>query len=178
MSKHVLIAYGTRYGSTAEISERMGEIFTEKGMKTEVRDLKKDGTPTDLDEYDLVVVGSGILAGRWTKEPLKFLEQNKEKLAEKSVALFVVSAYAADSEKHDRVYEDYLVSVAEDLKPISPVSMGFFGGVIDFSKYNFAVRILMKRMVSSNAGDREVSEYMDLRDWEEIESWAKSLVTE
>jgi menaquinone-dependent protoporphyrinogen oxidase len=175
MTKHVLIAYGTRYGSTAEISERIGDIFTEKGLKAEVRDLKQDGTPTNLDGYDLVVVGSGILAGRWTKEPLQFLERNKETLAEKKVALFVVSAYAADPDKHDRVYEDYLVSVAEDLKPISPVSMGFFGGVIDFSKYNFAVRALMKRMVSSNAGDRKVSEYMDLRDWEKIENWANSL---
>jgi hypothetical protein len=33
-------------------------------------------------------------------------------------------------------------------------------------------------MIKSNAEDREVSEYMDLRDCEEIESWAKSLVTE
>jgi len=170
-----LVAYGTRYGSTAEIAERMGEIFAAMGLTIEIRDIKREGPPKDLDGYELVVVGSGILAGRWTKEPLQFLEKNKETLADKKVALFVVSAYAADPEKHDRVYEDYLVSVVEDLKPISPVSLGFFGGVIDFSKYNFAVRILMKRMVSSNAGDREVSEYMDLRDWEKIESWTNSL---
>ena len=170
-----MVAYGTRYGSTAEIAERMGEIFAAMGLTIEIRDIKREGPPKDLDGYELVVVGSGILAGRWTKEPLQFLEKNKETLADKKVALFVVSAYAADPEKHDRVYEDYLVSVVEDLKPISPVSLGFFGGVIDFSKYNFAVRILMKRMVSSNAGDREVSEYMDLRDWEKIESWTNSL---
>ena len=178
MTQQVLVGYGTRYGSTAEVAERIGKVLRENGLTVRIVDIKEEDPPSDLSDFDLVIVGSGILAGRWTKEPIEFLKKNKEILAEKDVALFVVCAYAANPETRHDAFENYLVAVGKDLDPITPISLGFFGGVIDFSKYNFAIRALMKRMVKSNAEDREVSEYMDLRDWEEIESWAKSLVTE
>ncbi len=178
MTKQALIAYGTRYGSTAEVAERIGEALSEKGLTVTVLNTKEESAPTNLIDFDLVIVGSGILAGRWTKEPIEFLKENKSVLADKDVALFVVCAYAANPKTRDDAFQNYLVDVGRDLDSITPISLGFFGGVIDFSKYNFAVRALMKRMVKSTTGDEEVSEFMDLRDWEKIESWAKSLVTE
>jgi len=36
----VLIAFGSRYGSTEEISSRLAEFLKEEGVKVEVLDLK------------------------------------------------------------------------------------------------------------------------------------------
>ena len=38
----VLIAFGSRYGSTKEISSRLAEFLKEEGVKAEVLDLKRE----------------------------------------------------------------------------------------------------------------------------------------
>jgi len=43
----------------------------------------------DVSPYDIVIVGSGIKYGKWTKESLKFLKDNRSALSTKKVALFV-----------------------------------------------------------------------------------------
>ena len=75
MNDRVLVCYGTRYGSAGEIADKIGEILSNRGATTDVVNLKK-GKVKDLDAYDLIIVGSGIQMGRWTKEPLKFLKKN------------------------------------------------------------------------------------------------------
>ena len=51
MTKRVLIAYGTRFGSTEEITSKFAEIMRSKGLDTTVINVKKD-----LMLYLLVVV--------------------------------------------------------------------------------------------------------------------------
>ena len=74
MNDKVFICYGTRYGSAGEIAENIGEILRNRGATVEVVNLKNDKVK-DLETYDLVIVGSGIQMGKWTKEPLKFLKK-------------------------------------------------------------------------------------------------------
>jgi len=67
-----LIVYGTRYGATADTSEVIADVFRQEGF--EVRSVNaKEEKITSIDEYDLIVVGSGIRMGRWAGEPDNFL---------------------------------------------------------------------------------------------------------
>ena len=84
MTKKVLIAYGTRFGSTEEISSKFAEIMREKDLDTTVINVKKDKWPP-LDQFDAVLIGSSIKIGRWTKEAKKFFKKNVESLKEKSL---------------------------------------------------------------------------------------------
>lgn len=64
--------------------------------------------------YDLVVVGSGIKIGKWTKGSLKFLKDHKSELANKKVALFVTCGAANDEKTRMEGWENYLIKVAQD----------------------------------------------------------------
>ena len=55
----VLIAYGSRYGSTEEIANKISEYLEEMNVESTVINLKKIKQPK-LTEYDGVIVGSGI----------------------------------------------------------------------------------------------------------------------
>jgi len=56
----VLVAYGSRYGSTREVAERIGQHARTSGVDVDVLDAADvDG----LEAYDLAIVGSGIYAG-------------------------------------------------------------------------------------------------------------------
>jgi menaquinone-dependent protoporphyrinogen oxidase len=178
MIDRTLICYGTRYGSTEEIAERIGEVLREKGASVDVVDLKK-GKIKSLEDYVLVVVGSGIQANNWTKEPKKFLEKNRKELSRKRVATFVSCGSAYDPTKCDEATEHHLRQVAGKYPEIAFVAMGLFGPKYDSTRGNFLMRKIMKSMLAQLAEDPEnPPEVIDYRDWEKIEKWAASLISE
>jgi menaquinone-dependent protoporphyrinogen oxidase len=68
-----LVIYGTRWGGAVGVAEKIGEILREEGYDVDVIDARK--SPLTLSSYGLFIVGSGIRAGKWTKE-MSFLEEN------------------------------------------------------------------------------------------------------
>ena len=152
MINRILISYGTRYGSTGEIAERIGEILREKSVSVEVVDLKKRRVEY-IDDYDLIIVGSGIQASKWTKEPLRFLEKNREVLSRKRVAIFVSCGSANDPIRCNEATENYLQRIAGDYPGIEFVAMGLFGPKFDSTKGNFLMRRIMKSMIAQLTED-------------------------
>ena len=65
MEDKVLVAYATKYGATAEIAEKIGQVLRETGMAVDVEPADRVG---DLSSYRAVVLGSGVYVGRWRKE--------------------------------------------------------------------------------------------------------------
>ncbi|MFQ5833937.1 MAG: flavodoxin domain-containing protein [Candidatus Thorarchaeota archaeon] len=177
MTQRVLVCYGSRYGSTAEVAQEMENVIQEHGRHVDLVDLRKGKIPQDLQSYELVVIGSGIQAGRWTKEPLELIKKNLESLSKTRVALFVLSGYATDSKNHDMVQSEYLDKVVEEIPGLIPVATTFFAGVFDLKKYNFAVRRLVESLLKQQMGfDEEVPERIDSRDWDKIRGWTVSLL--
>lgn len=60
-------------------------------------------------------------------------------------------------------------SLPEYAPSVKPVSIGAFGGVIDYDRYNFVLRMVMKSVVGRGGGP--TSGRHDLRDWDEIREW-------
>jgi menaquinone-dependent protoporphyrinogen oxidase len=85
----VLIAYGSRYGSTEEIASKLAGFLEEEGIESTVLDVKKNRRWPNLEDYDGIIVGSGVKITKWMREPLEFLKRKKEELRGKKLALFV-----------------------------------------------------------------------------------------
>ncbi len=165
------MVYGTRWGGTVSIAEKIGEALEDSGFEAEVVDAKED--VPNVDAYDLVVVGSGIRADKWTKETIRFLEKNAEALRAKKTALFV-SCQMADheGEAHKKAEQTYLKNVAERYV-LHPLSFGFFGGFLDFSKshgllVDIIVRVNRRNLLKNGL---DTSKIYDTRDWQSITAW-------
>ena len=168
----VLVVYGTRWGGTVGVAEKIADALRKADFVVNVVNARK--SPTDIDAYDLVIVGSGIRADKWTKETLKFLEENAAVLRGKKTALFV-SCQMADREEEarEKAKDAYLVKIAEQYW-LRPVSFGFFGGLMDFKKshgllVDIIVRVNGRNLRKNGLDTRRV---LDTRDWEQIEAWA------
>ena len=177
MMNKVLIVYGTRYGTTTEVVQDMRNTASELGVQVDVVHLEK-GTPfPEPDEYDLVIIGSGIQAGQWTKRPLKYIEQKLESLSKTKVALFVVSGYAGNPDKVAEAQINYLDKMSENYPGLAPISTALIGGMFEFKKYNIVVRALVKSMLKRDTPPgEEVPEKIDFRDWDMIRDWIKEIV--
>ena len=171
----VLVVYGTRWGGTVNIAEKIAQTIRDEGCNVDVVNAKKN--PPRVDLYDLIIVGSGIRADKWTKETIAFMEKNAELLATKKTALFV-SCQMADGgkEAQDKAKKLYLEKTAE-LYGLKPVDFGFFGGFLDFSKsHGLFVDVLIR--VNRNSLRRnglDTTKVRDTRDWERIEVWAREV---
>lgn len=171
-----LIVYGTRYGTAAEIAEEIGKVMEARGVEVDL--LNSKGLKSiDVAPYDLVVAGSGIKMGKWTKESLKFLKDNREDLENKKVALFV-SCGAANEEKSQAEGQKYLDEVALKYLSGRPVASGLFGSVYDPDAkhglmYRFTLRFIKQELEKQGI---DTSKPYDFRDWDEIRGWARNLV--
>jgi len=182
MSK-ALIVYGTRYGATASTSEDIAETLSKEGLDVKVVNLKKDKVK-DINEYELVIVGSGIQIHKWTKEPEKFLKKFQKELAKTKVALFVCCGSTeplddktdkATSIKNART--KYLEEKAAKYN-LQPVALGLFGGVYNFNNvpwlFGKFMQSIKPQLEAAGVPQTEPGLY-DTRDLNVIRSWAKEV---
>jgi len=173
---NALVVFGTRYGSTAKIAEEIGAVLSDEGFKVRVVNAAKD-TISDISEFDVVIVGSGIKMGKWTKETLNFLKKFEADLSRKKVALFVSCGYSREPDKVDEARENFLIKVADRYPSIKPVSLGLFGGVFAFNRYGFAERLVFRGIKKElEKQGIETKKPYDFRDWEKIREWTRSVI--
>ena len=170
-----LVIYGTRWGGTTGIGEKIGDTLKKEGYVVDVLDSKH--SPQSISLYDLVIVGSGIRADKWTKETLNFMEKNVKLLKTKRTAMFV-SCQMADGKKEsqEKAKKLYLEKTAEQFG-LKPLAFGLFGGFLDFSKsHGLFVDVLVRvnrRSLRKNGLDTK--KVRDTRDWNTIEVWTREV---
>lgn len=62
------MVYATKYGATAEIAEKIGEVLRQAGLPTDVLPVKQ---VDDLTPYTAIILGSAVYIGKWRKEAAK-----------------------------------------------------------------------------------------------------------
>ena len=171
-----LVAFGTKYGSTVQVADEIAKVLRAKGAQVDVVDLRNGGAK-DVAAYDLVIAGSGIQVGQWSKEAQEFLEANAKAMAGRRVALFaccgdVVFQKGPIEESRKKYLDDVAAKYG-----LTGADMALFGGVLDFSKYGFLVKAILngaKKDFERKGVD--MTRPYDFRDWDQIRSWAGSLV--
>jgi len=82
---HVLVAYASRRGATAEIAGWIGDALRDAGLDVDVREA---AGVQRLDGYDAVVLGSAVYMGRWRRDARRFARRHRRALFDRAVWLF------------------------------------------------------------------------------------------
>jgi len=153
MSGTILVAYGTKHGSTREVAHAVAETLEEHGLDVDTLPAARVG---DLSQYAGVVVGGAIYMGRWHPDAIGFLEQHRKALAVMPVAVFGMGPRTM--EEHDaEESRSQLAKALAKVPEVDPYAVAVFGGVIDPRSLRFP----FSRLPASDA-----------RDWSEIRAWA------
>ena len=162
----VLVAYASKHGATAEITEKIGQVLRESGLQVDVSPVK---SANDLKSYDAVILGSAAYMFQWRADAVSFLKKNQNLLAERPIWLF----YSGPLGKGDALELVKGQRFPKPLKPvidhIKPRDTKVFHGFINMDKLNFFERFAFKKSPAMQG---------DFRDWDAIISWAKSIVSE
>lgn len=164
MCRHFLVAFATRFGSTAEVAEAIGMCLEQAGAFADVRPVVD---VTRLERYDAVIVGSAIRNSKWLPEAVQFLEAHRSVLSKMPLAYFTLClSLRHDTADNRRTVFGYHAPLVRDFPELRPLSIGMFAGVIDFADLP-----PMTRRMSIDAGIPEG----DFRDWSQIRDWALSI---
>ena len=162
----VLVTYATKYGATAGIAEKIGEVLNQAGLQTDVLPVKQ---VSDLSPYQAVVLGSAVYIGSWRKEAARFLKANEKELAERAIWLFS----SGPTGKGD-VYEllqgwrfpGRLQPIADRIQPRDITA---FHGATDADKMSGIEKWMLKNIQVPTG---------DFRDWDAIAAWATGIADE
>jgi menaquinone-dependent protoporphyrinogen oxidase len=159
---NVWVIVASKYGSTREIGDAIAEELRAHGHEVEVKDA---AGVEDLDEPDVIILGSAIYAGRWLKEARQLVEQRAGELAARPTWLFS-SGPIGDPPKPEEAEPE---GISDAIAATSARDHEIFAGKLDYSALNRFERLLVKALKAPEG---------DFRDWETIRKWANTLSTQ
>lgn len=179
MKSKVLILYGTRYGTTKGISDEIEKVIKEKGISTESYNLKEHNIKEipPLQEFDGIIIGSGIKMKMWTKVVKKFVEKRKSELKkrESTLGFYVCCGEAAKKSNISKAINDYIAPKLQKFG-IKPALIDAFGGAYDLtegSPITGMTRKIVVGIIKSEEGiENPEGKMYDYRDWEQIKDFA------
>lgn len=166
----ILVPYGTGEGQTAKVAERIVDALVERGHDATAVDADEVPPDLDVEDFDAVLVGASIHAGKHQDEVGEFVAANLDALASRPTGFFQVSLSSAD-EQGEAQAAGYVEEFV-DATGWHPDRIGFFGGALRYSEYGFIKRLMMKQIVKRSMPDVDTSGDVEFTDWEEVEAFA------
>jgi menaquinone-dependent protoporphyrinogen oxidase len=166
MDGKVLVAYGSKYGATKEIAEKIGETLNGAGVQT---DVISAGDLKDISAYRAFVLGSAAYIGGWRKEVTNLLQKNERILSERPVWIFSSGPTSGEDAAAELKGWQYPKLLETTINKINPRDIAIFHGKIDPENGNFLEKWMLKR-VKSGIGD--------FRRWDLITAWALKIAAE
>jgi len=189
--KKILVAYATMAGSTAEVAQAVGEEITKTGLEVDVKPIND---VRNLEGYDGVVVGAPMIMG-WHRDAKRFLKRHREEFKRIPLAVFVLAMSLTQTgetsvdgvpvfvdenlpkppqkmgslnfwERYARL-SNYLRPILSATRPAKPVSIGVFGGRLEYGRLKWWAVLFAMLIIRAPAGER--------RNWPIIRSWAADL---
>jgi menaquinone-dependent protoporphyrinogen oxidase len=157
----VLVAYGTRNGSTGGIAGMIADTLRGEGLTAQVRPAAEVSA---LDGYDAVILGGALYAGRWHRDAVRFARRHATALRERPVWLFS-SGPLDDSADGGQLAAVHQVAVA--MARTGAAGHVTFGGQLTGQARGFVARA----MVRGGKGG-------DFRNRRQIEDWARSVAAQ
>lgn len=175
MQRRVLVIYGTSYGQTEKIANRIGAGLQRRGFEVELCNAAVSRPAISLDQYAGVVVGSSIIA-RGHQQPIKdFIRDHVATLNLVPSAFFQVSASAGSASPEARQAAQQILDEFIAQNGWMPVLSASLPGAINYTKYSLLLKWYMKRASAKNGGSTDTSRDHEYTDWAEVERFAMTL---
>lgn len=174
MSK-ILIAYGTSEGQTAKIAEQLAEFIRAQGHDALPVDISREAPAPE--GYEAVIAGASVHKGKHQRWVVDYVRRNRPALEHLPSAFFSVSMAIADGTEKGRLEAEGYVETFVKETGWCPEKVGLFAGALAYTKYNFLLRWIMRRIARSK-GSRDLDTRRDYvyTDLDAVQRFAKEFL--
>ena len=161
MAAHILVAYTTRKGSTAEIALAIAKELEKAGAAVMVSDMT---TVSSLEGYNAVIIGAPVYIGKVSGDVAVFARRHRDSLGRVPVAGFVTGIAPVFPKTGDTA--EFIRQLEIALDPVKPVVITMFAGKLDAARLSLIERGMISLLKVPTG---------DFRDWGAIAAWARDL---
>ncbi len=172
--KTILVLYATRDGHTHRIADRLASAIHARGHSADTIDAADLPERFSLDTYSAAILAASVHAGQHEKEMVNFVRQHKNDLERIPAAFLSVSLSEAGVEDEHAAPEQRAKAAADVQGMIDtflketgwhPAKIQAVAGALLYTKYNFIVRLVMKRIAKASGGSVDTSKDHEYTNW-------------
>ncbi|MFA6228883.1 MAG: menaquinone-dependent protoporphyrinogen IX dehydrogenase [Rhodanobacter sp.] len=168
-----LIAYSTIDGHTLKICARLKQWLEDAGHSATLLEIV-EGVRIDANSFDQIVVGASIRYGKHRPAVFSFIDANRLLLESKPSAFFSVNVVARKPGKDAPTSNPYIKAFRRKTT-WSPREVAVFAGKIDYPKYGFLDREVIRFIMWLTHGPIDRTARVDFTDWQAVERFARRI---
>ena len=176
--KPVLVLYATREGHTRRIAEHIAATVRARGAAADVADAARLPSGFSLSSYAAAVVAGSVHQGKHERELADFVRKHRAALEQMPAVFLSVSLSEAGAEDPAASPERRAQAALDVRKMIEtflaetgwqPSKVRAVAGALLYSKYNFLIRFVMKRIARAQGASADTSHDYEFTDWEALD---------
>tara|TARA_Y100001970_G_scaffold40311_1_gene49657 strand:+ start:5251 stop:5775 length:525 start_codon:yes stop_codon:yes gene_type:complete len=167
-----LIIYSSTDGHTKTICKRITNFLNDEEI-TKIVSLE-EAVKIDLNEFNKIIIGASIRYGKHSKQLYEFIELNKNILDQKQSIFFSVNVVARKPEKNTPDTNPYIKKFLK-ISKWKPKKIGVFAGKVDYPKYSFFDKYIIKLIMFITNGPTNTSEAYEFTNWQKVQQFSQEI---
>ena len=177
------VFYATREGHTRRVAERIAADLRERGAVVDVFDVRTATAP-DWTKYSVACLAASVHVGHHEREMIEFARRHRDALARLDAAFVSVTLSEAGAEDPARSAAEREAAAADAQRMIDvfvketgwrPEHTLPAAGALVYSRYNFLVKFLMKRIARKASAPTDTSRDYEFTDWPALDRFVEEL---
>lgn len=156
-----LILYFSKNGTTKETVEL---IKNKTNNQVDIINVG-NGLKSDIKNYDIIFIGTGIYMGGIPGKIKKIIKSNKDVLKDKKVIFFIHGIISKEE------YKNIIRKAIKDYLDINKIDIYYLGGKLDITKQNFFIKKLLKEVAKQNNFDPYNANTIDSAEINRLLEW-------
>jgi menaquinone-dependent protoporphyrinogen oxidase len=173
---NVLILYATKEGQTEKIARRIAQTLGAEGHGATLVDADRSPESLDLAHYQALLIAAPIHAGGYPSSVVRFVRAHRERLERVRSVFLSVGLAVASRTSDGRAQTLAVVEQFAKKTGWHPPRVELVAGALPYSKYNFLIRFVMRRIAKQEGGDTDTSRDYEYTDWGAVDRLARELV--
>jgi menaquinone-dependent protoporphyrinogen oxidase len=180
-----IVLFATREGQTARIAERIAADLRGWQIDVDVYDVRTHASAPDWTRYSTAWVAASVHVGHHERELIEFVRRHRREL-DRLDGVFVSVTLSEAGAEDPRATADKRARSAGDATRMIETFVEETGwrpsrslpvaGALAYTRYNFLVRFVMKRIARAQGGPTDTSRDHDLTNWSRLDQFVDGIV--
>ncbi len=166
----VILVYSTTDGHTVNICQYIKAVLEQHGHQAALISID-EVSQENIEQFDKIVVGASVRYGNHNKKVLEFVVRHQKILNSKPGAFFSVNVTARKPDKNQPDTNPYMRKFLKQV-PWQPDRLAVFAGKIDYPKYQFFDRVMIRLIMYITKGPTDPDSVTDFTDWKQVENFS------
>jgi len=171
--RQIGIIYSTVDGQTKKICEKLKSIIDEQRLKVDLVSIADFNR--NITDYDTMIIGASVRYGKHNSSIKKFMIDNKGDLKKINTTFFSVNLVARKDDKNTSDTNPYLIKFLKSID-WTPDRLEVFAGILDYSKYSFLDRVMIKLIMKLTNGPTSTKSAIEYTNWDRVKILGEKII--